>query len=152
MSTAPSFEHPEIVVDSDPLRLDLALVHEFLATSYWAHDIPLETVRQSIELSLCFGVYESSRQIGFARVISDYTTFAYLADVFIVESHRGRGLSKQLMGAIRAHPRLQNLRRWMLVTRDAHTLYTQFGFNPLSAPERVMECVDPDIYQRTQSP
>jgi GNAT superfamily N-acetyltransferase len=152
MSADQSSDTSMIVVDSDPRRLDLALIHAFLTTSYWARGIPVETVRQSIEHSLCFGLYDVSRQVGFARVITDCTTFAYLADVFIVESHRGQGLSKQLMTAIRQHPRLQNLRRWMLVTRDAHSLYAQFGFSPLSVPERVMECIDPDIYLRGVAP
>lgn len=148
MLAAQPIDTSTIVVDCDPRRLDVTLIHGFLTASYWARGISIDLVRQSIEHSLCFGLYDASRQVGFARVITDGTTFAYLADVFIVESHRGRGLSKQLMTAIRQHPRLQNLRRWMLVTRDAHSLYAQFGFGPLSAPERVMECVDPDIYLR----
>jgi GNAT superfamily N-acetyltransferase len=152
MSAAQSTVTSTIVVDNDPRRLDLAVIHAFLTTSYWARGIPLETVRQSIEQSLCFGLYDAGQQVGFARVVTDCTTFAYLADVFIVESHRGQGLSKQLMTAIRQHPRLQNLRRWMLVTRDAHSLYAQSGFSSLSAPERVMECVDPDIYLRGVAP
>jgi GNAT superfamily N-acetyltransferase len=148
MSTSESPCTAVIDIDTDPQRLDVALIHAFLADSYWARGIPVETVRQSIEHSLCFGLYDAGRQVGFARVISDYTTFAYLADVFVVQSHRGRGLSRQLMMAIRAHPRLQHLRRWMLVTRDAHALYAQFGFDALAAPERVMERVDPDVYLR----
>lgn len=137
-----------IVVDTDPARLDLALVHEFLGASYWAHGIPLETVRRSIRNSLCFGLYEGERQIGFARVVSDRATFAYLADVFVLASHRGLGLGKLLMDAVVAHPELQGLRRWMLATRDAHGLYAQYGFTPLPAPERFMELHDADVYAR----
>ena len=138
-----------ITVDLDPARLDLAVVHGFLAESYWAKGIPLETVRRSIRNSLCFGLYEAENQIGFARVVSDRATFAYLADVFVLESHRGRGLGKLLMGAVVAHPDLQGLRRWMLATRDAHGLYAQYGFTPLPVPERFMQLHDPDVYAGT---
>lgn len=138
-----------ITVDTDPARLDLAVVHGFLAESYWAKGIPLETVRRSIRNSLCFGLYEAENQIGFARVVSDRATFAYLADVFVLESHRGRGLGKLLMGAVVAHPDLQGLRRWMLATRDAHGLYAQYGFTPLPVPERFMQRHDPDVYAGT---
>ncbi len=138
-----------ITVDTDPARLDLAVVHGFLAESYWAKGIPLETVRRSIRNSLCFGLYEAGHQIGFARVVSDRATFAYLADVFVLESHRGRGLGKLLMDAVVAHPDLQGLRRWMLATRDAHGLYAQFGFTPLPSPERFMQLHDPDVYAGT---
>ena len=138
-----------ITVDTDPARLDLAVVHGFLAESYWAKGIPLETVRRSIRNSLCFGLYEAENQIGFARVVSDRATFAYLADVFVLESHRGRGLGKLLMGAVVAHPDLQGLRRWMLATRDAHDLYAQYGFTPLPVPERFMQRHDPDVYAGT---
>ncbi len=137
-----------IVVDSDPERLDVAVVHGFLTDSYWAKGIPVETVRRSIRNSLCFGLYEGSRQIGFARVVTDRATFAYLADVFVLESHRGRGLAKLLMDAVVAHPELQGLRRWMLATRDAHALYAQYGFTPLPAPEVFMQLHDPGVYSR----
>ena len=137
-----------IVVDTDPARLDLAVIHEFLAASYWAQGIPLETVRRSIRNSLCFGLYEGERQIGFARVVSDRATFAYLADVFVLDSHRGRGLSKLLMDAVVAHSELQGLRRWMLATRDAHGLYAQYGFTALAAPEPFMQRHDPEVYAR----
>lgn len=140
-----------IVIDTDKSRLDIALIHAFLSgESYWASGVPLEVVQRAIDHSLCFGVYEGKRQVGFARVVTDHATFAYLADVFIIDSHRGRGLSKKLMGAITTHPALQDLRRWMLVTRDAHTLYTQYGFRSLAAPDRVMERHDPDVYARLQ--
>ena len=135
-----------IVVDTDPARLDLALVHGFLAASYWARGIPFEVVERSIRHSLCFGLYEGAAQLGFARVITDRATFAYLADVFVVDSHRGRGLGKLLMDAVVAHPELQGLRRWMLATRDAHGLYAQYGFTALPAPERFMQRHDPEVY------
>lgn len=135
-----------ITIDTDKTRLDLDVVHGFLATSYWAKGIPRETVERSIEGSLCFGVYEGRRQVGFARVITDAATFAYLADVFILETHRGRGLSRRLMDAIVAHPSLQGLRRWLLATRDAHGLYARYGFKPLAAPDRMMELHNPGAY------
>lgn len=124
------------------------MIHQFLAASYWARDIPLELVRRSIENSLCFGIYEGGEQLAFARVITDYATFGYVSDVFVVPSHRGRGLSKWLMEEIRAHPELQVLRRWHLVTADAQALYKQFGFTELSKPEMHMEITIPDAYRR----
>ncbi|HEX2644399.1 MAG TPA: GNAT family N-acetyltransferase [Thermoanaerobaculia bacterium] len=136
----------QITIDTDKSRLELEVIHGFLTTSYWAKGIPRETVERSIEGSLCFGVYEGPRQVGFARVITDSATFAYLADVFILESHRGRGLSRRLMDAIVAHPSLQGLRRWMLATRDAHGLYSRYGFKPLAAPDRMMELHNPGVY------
>jgi len=128
-----------ISIDDDRTRLDVAMIHRYLSEeSYWARGIARERVERSIAHSHCFGAYDGEAQVGFARVITDYATFAYLADVFVLPSHRGRGVSKQLMAAIRAHPELQELRRWHLVTRDAHALYAQFGFTPLDAPERHM--------------
>ena len=137
MST--EWKRGEYTISSDPERLDLEVVHDFLTNSYWAKGISEELVRRSIEHSLCFGVYHEQTQVGFARVITDRATFAYLADVFIVEQHRGRGLGKWLIGTIVAHPELSGLRRWILVTRDAHDLYRQYGFMPLRNPERFME-------------
>ena len=134
------------MISTDRARIDRRLVHDFLASSYWARGIPAEVVNRSIEHSLCFGVYQGAAQVGFARVITDEATFAYLADVFILDGHRGRGLGKWLMEAILAYPDLQGLRRWSLVTRDAHGLYTQFGFAPLAHPERCMELVNVEIY------
>ena len=139
---------PAIVVSTDPDRLDLTTIHRFLSESYWARGIPLETVRESIRNSLCFGLYEGDRQVGFARVVTDRATFAYLADVFVLESHRGRGLGKRLVAEVMAHPSLQGLRRWLLVTRDAHALYARHGWKPLAAPERLMELHFPDAYER----
>ena len=138
----------EFVVSTDPSRLDVSVIHAFLAESYWAEGIPREVVERSIEHSICFGLYEGDKQIGFARAITDRTTFAYLADVFVLESHRGRGLSKWLMAFVMAHPDLQNLRRFFLATRDAHSLYEKFGFRPPAHPERYAEIVRPDIYKQ----
>jgi GNAT superfamily N-acetyltransferase len=138
----------KITISTDKAKLDLAMIHEFLSHSYWAAGVPLETVRKSIEHSLCFGVYEDDQQIGFARVISDYSTFAYLADVFILESQRGRGLARLLMQHIIGHADLQGLRRFALATRDAHGLYRQFGFTELARPDFQMEIARPGIYQQ----
>ena len=128
-----------VTIDTDKRRLDFNVIHGFLSTSYWSPNIARETVRRAIENSLCFGVYLGNQQVGFARVITDGATFAYLADVFVLEDYRGRGLSKRLMDAIVNHPHLQGLRRWMLSTRDAHRLYAQYGFTSLATPEKVME-------------
>jgi GNAT superfamily N-acetyltransferase len=136
------------VISTDPARLDLEVIHGFLTNSYWAKGIPREVVARSIEHSLCFGVYDGSgAQVGFARVISDFATIAYIGDVFVLELNRGRGLSKWMMECIVQHPALQGLRRWILTTRDAHGLYAQFGFAPVKKPERYMERHDPDLYE-----
>jgi GNAT superfamily N-acetyltransferase len=135
-------------VSDDPALLDLDVVHGFLRESYWATGIPREVVERSVRGSLCFGVYEASSQIGFARCVTDRATYAYVADVFVLPSHRGRGLSKWLMECILSHPDLQGLRRWGLVTADAHGLYAQFGFGPPARPERHMEKLDPEVYAR----
>ena len=128
-----------VIVTSDRARMDVALIHAFLSLdSYWAKNVPREVVERAIAHSLSFGAFDRDAQVGFARVITDYATFAYLADVFVLPSHRGRGVGKRIMEAIAAHPDLQGLRRWHLVTRDAHGLYAQFGFAPLDAPERHM--------------
>jgi GNAT superfamily N-acetyltransferase len=139
----------ESTISTDAARLDLNIIHEFLTTSYWAAGIPLDVVRRSIEHSLPFGVYHGDRQIGFARVITDYATFAYLADVFVLENYRGQGLAKWLVEVIVAHPELKGLRRWMLATRDAHTLYSKVGFVVIKSPEGWMERRDPDVYARS---
>lgn len=135
-------------VSTDPARLDVALIHDFLRRTYWSPDIPREIVERGIAGSLTFGAYAQGGQVGFARVVTDRATFAYLCDVFVLEAWRGRGISKFMMECIVAHPDLQNLRRWMLATADAHGLYRQFGFSGLGKPERMMEIVVPDIYQR----
>jgi N-acetylglutamate synthase-like GNAT family acetyltransferase len=129
-------------------KLDIVFIYQFLSHSYWAENIPVQTVEKSIEGSLCFGIYDVSKQIGFARVITDYATFGYLADVFIDENYRGRGLSKWLMEFIMSHPQLQGFRNWYLATRDAHGLYAQFGFTALDNPERIMRKVVQDIYKK----
>jgi len=142
----------EFLISTDPDRLDVHLIHSFLTDSYWARGIPLEVVARSIQNSLCFGIYANGKQVGFARVISDFATYAYVGDVFVLESCRGHGLGKWMMESIMRHPRLQELRRWTLLTRDAHGLYAQFGFTPLKAPERYMELHDPEVYQRMDAP
>jgi len=138
----------DFFVSTDRELLCLDVVHGFLTNCYWAKGISREIVARSIEHSLCFGIYEQNgTQVGFARVVSDFATVAYLGDVFVLESHRGRGLSKWLMECITEHPALQNLRRWILLTRDAHALYSRFGFTSLKGPERYMELHRPDVYQ-----
>jgi GNAT superfamily N-acetyltransferase len=138
----------EFLISTDPARLDLNVIHGFLTNCYWAKSIPRDVVARSIEHALCFGVYDGSRaQVAFARVISDFATIAYIGDVFVLETFRGRGLGKWLMECITRHPALQNLRRWILTTRDAHGLYSQVGFTPVKAPERFMEMHRPDLYQ-----
>ncbi|HET7899397.1 MAG TPA: GNAT family N-acetyltransferase, partial [Flavisolibacter sp.] len=126
-------------------KINVPYVHAFLSRSYWAQNIPLEVVRRSIEGSLCFALFFGDEQIGFARVITDEATFAYLADVFIDERFRGNGLSKWLMEVILDYPTLQGLRRFMLATKDAHGLYSQFGFVPLSFVDRWMHIHRPDV-------
>jgi len=137
----------EYSISTDKGRLDVALIHGFLTMSYWAAGVPMEVVKRSIEHSLAFGVFKEDQQVGFARIITDYATFAYLGDVFILEPFRGRGLSKWLMEVIVGHPDLQGLRRWVLLTRDAHGLYRQVGFTEPSRPERYMELHFPDVYK-----
>jgi GNAT superfamily N-acetyltransferase len=152
----------EFLISTDPARLDLDVIHGFLTNCYWAKGIPREVVARSIEHSLCFGVYDEGSerlprlakearrgapQVGFARVVSDFATVAYLGDVFVIESHRGRGLSKWMMECVMQHPALQGLRRWILLTRDAHGLYAQSGFTRVKSPERYMELHRPDVYE-----
>jgi N-acetylglutamate synthase-like GNAT family acetyltransferase len=138
------------LISTDRSQLDVDAIHRFLARSFWAAEIPRATVVRAIENSLCFGVYDGAGQVGFARVISDFATYAYIADVFILEPYRERGLGKELMASIMAHPDLQGLRRWSLGTRDAHGLYAQFGFTPVDNPSPIMmEIVDPDVYTRS---
>lgn len=130
-------------ISTDPEKLDASVVHNYLSNqSYWAKGVSFDQVARSMQYALCFGVYaddiDGEKQIGFARVISDFTTFAYISDVFILESFQGQGLGKWLVEFLLSHPELQNLRRWTLNTRDAHTLYTQFGFEPLANPESAL--------------
>jgi N-acetylglutamate synthase-like GNAT family acetyltransferase len=144
-------EMGRFLISTDRSKLDVEVIHKFLARAYWAAGIPRATVVRAIENSLCFGVYDGAEQVGFARVVSDFATYAYVADVFILEPYRERGLGKELMASIMAHPELQGLRRWSLGTRDAQGLYAQFGFEPVvNTPSRtVMEIVDPEIYARS---
>ena len=142
------YQKDNYTLSTDKGRLDIDVIHQFLANeSYWSKDIPLSVVQVAINNSLCFGLYVDNKQIGFARVISDQITFAFLADVFILKGYRGRGLSKWLLECIMGYPELLGLRRWMLATRDAHGLYEKFGFKPLAHPERLMEIHNPHIYQ-----
>lgn len=138
-------------ISTDAAKLDLAVIHQYLSRdSYWAQNIPLEVVERSIANSFCFGVYHNSQQVGFARLVTDKATFAYLADVFILPEHRGKGLSKWLLTVMHSHPEMQGLRRWLLGTKDAHDLYKQFGWVPL--PEdmvpRFMQLHTPDVYSK----
>ncbi|HEX7733971.1 MAG TPA: GNAT family N-acetyltransferase [Ktedonobacteraceae bacterium] len=143
-----TWERGKYMVSTERGRLDVEVIHGFLSRSYWAEGIPRAVVERSLEHSLSFGVYHGTRQVGFARVISDYATFAYVSDVFILEEYRGQGLSTWLMEMVVAHPELQGLRRWMLMTRDAHGLYQKVGFEPSRMPERVMERSFADVYRR----
>lgn len=129
-------------MSDDPQRLDIDVICGFLSRSYWAGNRPRAVIAKSIQYSLSFGLYDGERQIGFARVVSDHATFAYLMDVFIEEGYRGLGLGKWLLQCIFSHPELQGLRRWGLATSDAHGLYSQFGFTPLHDPSIMMEKID----------
>jgi N-acetylglutamate synthase-like GNAT family acetyltransferase len=141
---------PDYKISTDPHRLNIDVIHKFLAEdSYWSPGIPRAIVERAIANSLCFGVYHRTAQVGFARVVTDRSTFALLADVFILEAHRGKGLSKWLMQCLVGHEDLQGLRRFLLLTSDAHELYRQFGFDSLGAPSRFMEILRPDIYRST---
>jgi len=135
-------------VTTDPAKIDKEAVYGFLSQSYWARGIPREVLERALASSLCFSLFDGDQQVGFARVITDRATFAYLADVFVLPTHRGRGLSKLLMETIVAHPDLQGLRRWVLVTADAHGLYARYGFTPLAKVDGYMERWDPEVYQR----
>ncbi len=129
----------KITVSTDKSKLDLELINSFLPISYWAKERPIEVIKKSIDNSLCFGLYEDDKQIGFARVTTDFTLFAYLADVFVIESKRGKGYASILLDAIFTHPDLKDIQKWMLATSDAHGLYKKFGFRPLVMPEKMME-------------
>jgi GNAT superfamily N-acetyltransferase len=142
------WQQGEFTISTDPARLDFAVVHGFLTDCYWAKGIPLEVVRRAAANSLNFGIYRGAEQIGYARVVSDRATVAYVGDVFVLPEFRGRKLSVWMMECVVAHPELQGLRRWMLLTRDAHGLYRKFGFTPLAAPDRWMERWDPHVYTR----
>ena len=142
------FTKDRFYISTENKKMDIDLIHSFLSRSYWAEGISKEIIGRSVEGALCFGVFENDKQVGFARMITDKATFAYLADVFIIEEYRGRGLSKWLMEVIMSHPDLQGLRRMVLATKDAHGLYKQFGFTPLINVDRWMHILDPDVYKR----
>jgi GNAT superfamily N-acetyltransferase len=152
------WRRPGFTLTTDRDRVDVAVVHAFLTRSYWAVGVPLEVVRRSIEHSLNFSVWRdadadaASAQVGFARVVTDYATFAYVGDVFVLEPWRGRGLSRWMMECMVAHPELQGFRRWALLTRDAHGLYARLGFTPLDRPDRWMERWAPDVYRAPADP
>ncbi len=148
-----NFGTEEFLVTTDQAKLDVEVIHRFLATeSYWARGIPRATLESSLRHSLCFGIFHQDQQVGFARVISDHATLAYVADVFVLPAFRGRGLSKWLMECVSSHPDLQKLRRWILVTQDAHGLYKKFGFRELAHPERFMERHNSDVYAHRPGP
>jgi GNAT superfamily N-acetyltransferase len=143
-----TFERSEYSISTDRDRLDLDAIHAYLARAYWCEGIPRQTIERAVTNSLCFGLFHGKAQVGLARVITDSATYAYLCDVYVLEAHRGRGVAKWLMECVTAHPALQGLRRFTLATRDAHSLYRQFGFRELSRPESMMEILRPNIYRK----
>jgi GNAT superfamily N-acetyltransferase len=145
----PEWKQNEFMVTTDPAKLDLAAIYAFLRRAYWSEQIPREVIERAVKHSLCFGLFDGNTQVGLARVVTDHATFAYLCDVYVLESHRGRGLGKWLIECVMAHPQLQGLRRFNLVTRDAQGLYAPHGFKPLAKPENHMERHKPDIYKTT---
>jgi GNAT superfamily N-acetyltransferase len=142
-----TFEREGYLISTDPAKFDLDAIHAYLVRAYWCEGIPRETMERAIANSLCFALFRGKAQIGFARVITDSATYAYLCDVYVLEDYRGKGLGKWLMECVMAHPALQGLRRFSLATRDAHGLYRQFGFRELSKPESMMEILRPNIYR-----
>jgi len=144
------YQHGEYTISTRREKLNIETIHNFISTqSYWGIGRPIEVVKKSIENSFPFGIYYSEEMIGFARVVTDYATFAWIADVFILEEHRGKGLSKWLMEVILNHPELQGFRRWVLATKDAQGLYAKYGFIPLKRPERWLERADPNMREVT---
>jgi GNAT superfamily N-acetyltransferase len=144
--------HGAYLISDDPTRLDAVAIHAYLSRSYWSEAIPLETVRRALANSLCLGAYDAAgHQVGLVRVISDFATYAYLCDVYVLEEHRSRGLARALLAMTMRHPRLQGLRSWNLRTRDAHPLYAQFGFKPVENPASYMILRFPDVYQADRS-
>ena len=139
-------------ISADPAELDVALIHDFLAGSYWAAGIPRPTLERALAHSVCFGGYLDGSQVAFARAVTDQATFAYLADVFVVPEHRGKGYGREIVRAAMEDPRLQGLRRWHLVTRDMQTLYAGLGFTELSQPGQHMQKHNPDVYRRANDP
>ncbi len=142
------WQRNDYTINTDDELLDLRVIHDFIANqSYWGQGRKIETVKRALDNSLNFGVYRDARLVGFARVVTDFATFAWIADVFVLDVHRGQGLAKWLMESILSHPELQQFRRWVLATKDAHQLYRQFGFNELKRPERWMERPDPNMQE-----
>ncbi len=139
---------PGYDINTDPARLQLDVIHGFIGQSYWALGIPRETMARAIANSICIGAYRDGIQVGFARVVTDRATFAYLADVFVLPDHGGKGLAKAMVRALHDHPELQGLRRWMLATSDAHGVYAALGWQPIAQPELFMQRHDPDVYRR----
>jgi GNAT superfamily N-acetyltransferase len=142
-----SWKRGDYLISTDRTRLNVELIHGFLLTTYWAIGRSHEVAQRSIDNSLPFGIYKGNDLVGFARVVTDYATFAWIADVFVLPEHRGQGLSKWLMEVILSHPELQGFRRWVLATKDAHSLYARFGFISLHRPERWMERPDPNMQE-----
>jgi GNAT superfamily N-acetyltransferase len=137
----------DIAISLDPARLDITAIHAFLTGSYWSPGVPADVVALAVAGSVCVGAFDGSAQIGFARLVTDRATFAYLADVYVLEPYRGRGLARQMLDALFDHAQVRGLRRMLLVTRDAHDLYAKYGFTPLAAPDRFMELHRPDLYR-----
>ena len=143
---------PYYSITTDPSSFDYERIHDFLSRqSYWARGIPMDVMKKSIKNSLSFSIFYEEEQVGFARVVTDYATFAWLGDVFIDEGHRGKGLGKWLMETIHKHPDVQSLRRWILATSDAHGLYQKWGYTPLAKPGLYMERYEPEIYRKASS-
>jgi ribosomal protein S18 acetylase RimI-like enzyme len=142
-----AFERGEYRISTDPAQLDLDAIHGYLVRAYWCQGIPRQTLERAVAHSLCFAVLQGKLQVGFARVVTDSATYAYLCDVYVLEEHRGKGLGKWLIECVMGHRALQGLRRFSLATRDAHGLYRQFGFRALSMPDSAMEILRPDIYR-----
>jgi N-acetylglutamate synthase-like GNAT family acetyltransferase len=140
----------EFFITTDKTKMDIVAIHDFLSKySGWSDNIPFEKVKISIENSLNFGLFHNDKQIGFARVISDFSTIAYLGDIYVLDNYRGQGLSKKLMESVMTHPSLQGLRRWILLTSTADWLYEKYGFNKIPKPEIYMELYNPNVYKST---
>jgi N-acetylglutamate synthase-like GNAT family acetyltransferase len=145
---AEQWQRDDYLLTTDPADVDMDALHGFLHQAYWSRGIPVEVVREAVASSLTFSLLQPPHFVGFARVVTDYATFAYVGDVFVLPEHRGHGVGTWMMSCVMAHPRLQGLRRWCLVTRDAHALYARVGFTPTPTPERWMERLDPQVYER----
>lgn len=149
MSQPLEHRHGPYLISDDPARLQVDAVHAYLSGCYWAQEIPREVVERALRHSLCLAAYDAAgAQVGLARFVTDCATFCYVCDVYVLEAHRRQGLARAMMQVALRHPRLQGLRRWNLVTRDAHPLYAEFGFKPVAHPESYMELRFPDVYRR----